>query len=471
MLFHSPEYLLLLVGCIGVVFAVPHRMRWVFLLAASYGFYGYWRLEYVALLLVSTGIDYFCGLGLGRFADGPRRKALLGLSLTANMAILGYFKYRLFLGDALGVIVPTADPGLWRAADFVLPVGLSFYTLQSMGYSIDVYRRRRPPERHAGYFALYVAYFPQLIAGPIERAGRLLPQLRACRPFDWDNLRSGCLLFLFGLAKKLVVADNMAPAIGALYGDPGAMAPADVLLLVLVSPIYLLMDFSAYTDMARGSARMMGVELSQNFKLPMAAHSIRDFWKRWHITLSQWIFDYLYAPLVRRSRNPAFSMAALWLTFVVIGLWHGPSWSFILFGAFHGTLAVLEMIVDRSGLHWPEGQVWHRLRQARTYVLNSLSTVLFLAGSMGIATSVYVRLGELPGAPLVPAVAADPRFVLALAMAAGAGMVHRLMDRRALDREILGWPTAARWALYYGLVFAVLILGATERQAFVYFQF
>lgn len=472
MLFHSPEYLWLLLGCIAATLVVKHRFRWPFLLAASYVFYGAWRFEFVLLLLTSTLIDYTAGSWLGRLADGRGRLAVAWAAIAGNLGILIYFKYRVFLGGALGVLEPTTDLDFWRAQDFILPAGLSFYTLQSMGYTIDVYRRKVVPEQHLGYFALYVAFFPQLIAGPIERVGKLLPQLRQDRPFDWDMLRSGLLLFLFGLCKKMVIADNMAPPIANFYQEPSAAAGGDAIVLVLLSIVYILMDFSAYTDMARGSARMLGVDLSINFRCPLSAQNIRDFWNRWHITLSKWIFDYLYAPLARHSRNRAWRMASLFVTFTVIGLWHGPAWTFVFFGMFHGALSVLELQFGRIGWRWPEGSSWDQLRRARTYALVSLSTILFLAGTPQIALGVVQRLAEISLSDIMlPPVFLDTRFLLATILAIAAGRIHRLLETRALDAEILGWTTAKRWSLYYALILCVLIFGGVERQAFVYFQF
>lgn len=479
MLFQSPEYVLLLAGCILAVILLPHRGRWPVLLAASYLFYGHWRVDFLALLAASTVLDYGCGLALGRLNDGWRRRAVLALSLAGNLSILIWFKYRLFFGEALGVVAPVTGGDVRDVADFILPAGLSFYTLQTIGYTIDVYRRRVRPERHLGYFALYVAYFPQLVAGPIERAGRLLPQLRADRPFDWDRMRSGGLLFLFGLLKKLVVADHMAPAIGTLFRAPEAVTPGAAVILVLVSLPYILMDFSAYTDMARGSARMMGIDLVRNFRLPLGAVSIRDFWKRWHISLSQWIFDYLYAPLAGRSRNPVWRLGSLFVTFVVIGLWHGPAWTFVLFGAFHGALAVGELLVARLGMRWPAGRGWDRLRVARTYLLVSLSTILFLAPDMAAVGGVLLRLGDAAVAALtltdpaglVPVALFRPGFMLAVAGAVLAGWIDIAAERGRLDRGIGHWPVVARWALYYTAIVCAFVVSAGPERAFIYFQF
>lgn len=472
MLFQTVDYLALLGLSLAGFFAVPHKWRWAVLLAASYWFYGSWRPEYLGLLLLSTAIDYGCGLGMMRWPAPAPRRVLLWTSIAGNLGILGYFKYRIFLGGIAGF----TDPDLLSTGslfgDFVLPVGLSFYTLQSMGYTIDVHRGVRPAERHPGYFALYVAFFPQLVAGPIERSTVLLPQLHAVHAFDWDRCRLGGQLILLGLFKKLVVADSLAPAVAGFYADPAAASPGEAALVGLLGLPYVYMDFSAYTDIALGSALMFGIRLSENFRRPLSAGTIREFWLRWHITLSRWVFDYVHRGMAEASRNPWWRRTALLATFVLIGLWHGPAWTFVLFGVYHGVVVLLENAAAERRWHWPAGRPWTLLRIARTQALLAASSFLFLAPDLATTGAALGRLAAMaaegPGDPA--------QWLSAISGTALAGMVAVWMLNPLADRGYTGrWLAATRrpvrWAVYYVVVFAILALQAPATEPFAYFQF
>ncbi len=335
--FNSIQYLVFFAVVSAGYFASPARFRWAWLLAASYFFYACWNVAYLALILLSTGVDYGVARQLGRCQAPRGRRYLLLASLAVNLGLLFTFKYFNFFSDALtglgnGLLGAAAVP---YHLDVLLPVGISFYTFQTLGYTIDVYRGVVRPERHLGRFALYVAFFPQLIAGPIERAANLLPQLRARRRWDYTRVVSGLRLILWGLFKKIVVADRLAVLADGVYAGDTPAGGMLVVAATLAFAFQIYCDFSAYSDIAIGSARVLGIRLMTNFNRPYAAVSIRDFWQRWHISLSTWFRDYCFIPL-------GGSRAGWWrwqrnivLVFVLSGLWHGANWTFLCWGGLH----------------------------------------------------------------------------------------------------------------------------------------
>ncbi|MFN4090612.1 MAG: MBOAT family O-acyltransferase [Alphaproteobacteria bacterium] len=472
MLFQTIDYLVLLGLSLAGFFAVPQKWRWAVLLGASYWFYGSWRPEYLGLLLVSTAIDYGCGLGMMRWSGRLPRRALLWTSVACNLGILAYFKYRIFLGGIAGLTEPELLSAGSVFADFVLPVGLSFYTLQSMGYTIDVHRGVRAAERHAGYFALYVAFFPQLVAGPIERSTVLLPQLRAFHAFDWDRCRLGGQLILLGLFKKLVVADSLAPAIAGFYADPAAASPGQAMVVGLLGLPYVYLDFSAYTDIALGSALMFGIRLSENFRRPLSAGTIRDFWLRWHITLSRWVFDYFHRSAAEVSSSLWWRRIVLLVTFTLIGLWHGPAWTFVLFGVYHGVIVLLENAAAERRWHWPAGRAWNALRIVRTQLLLAASSFLFLAPDLETTGAAFGRVAAIvvegPGNPSLW-LATVSTFAIAGMLAVW--LLNPLADRGYTGRWLGTAWRPARWAFYYACIFVTLAFQAPRTEPFVYFQF
>lgn len=329
MSFVSFEYLCLLMAAVAVWHTLPPRPRLVALLAINYVFYCYWHPYYAYIIGSTTLVDYAVALAIDRMEDGPRRRWLLALSITFNLAMLGYFKYSNFALDTLRPLLGATGAALPHL-EIALPAGISFYTFQEMGYTIDVYRRRIRPTRDLVHFAAYVSFFPQLVAGPIEKADELLGQLRCPRPLELDRFVSGVGLIFIGLAKKLVLADRLAPFALPMFLDPGRHDGFQLLIGLLIMPVALYLDFGGYTDIARGSARLLGVELSRNFLFPFASRNPGEFWQRWHVTLSRWMRDYLFVVL---PGNPALSLI---VPAALLGLWHGASWNFVLWGIGNG---------------------------------------------------------------------------------------------------------------------------------------
>jgi alginate O-acetyltransferase complex protein AlgI len=387
MLFNSLHFLFFFPAVVALYFATPARYRWALLLAASYYFYAAWRLEYVVLIMVSTLADYLCGLRMGRLATKRERKPWLILTLVVNLGLLFVFKYLDFFGDSLRALFNQFNIFYdVPAYNLLLPVGISFYTFQTLSYSIEVYRGNQKPERHLGIFALYVSFFPQLVAGPIERSTRLLPQFWVQHGFDASRAASGFRLILWGFFKKIVIADRLAIYVNDVYGNPGAQDGLTLLVATYFFAFQIYCDFSAYSDIAIGSARIMGYDLMQNFRRPYFARSIQEFWQRWHISLSTWFRDYVYIPL-GGNRVPKWRWYVnLMAVFLVSGLWHGAAWTFVVWGALHGGYLIVGVLtLDVRERAW---QALERLagRPAggRVETVPGLAPVGVAAGGAGI---------------------------------------------------------------------------------------
>jgi len=477
MLFTTPDFAVFFVVVVGLHYALPTGRRWALLLAASYTFYAWWRPAYSLLILASTLVDYTAGLRMAR-AEGRRRTAWLLVSLVGNLGLLGYFKYSGFLRRTLAGLIDApglADP---PALDPLLPVGISFYTFQTLSYTLDVYRGRREPERHLGYFALYVSFFPQLVAGPIERSTRLLPQLRALPAgLDEPEAVRGLRLVLWGAFQKLVIADNLALLVDPVYANPAAFGGLGLTAATVAFGFQILADFAGYSLIAIGAARVLGVRLMTNFDRPYFAQSIPEFWHRWHISLSTWFRDYLYIPLGGSRGSRVRVYRNVLVVFVVSGLWHGANWTFVVWGALHGAFyLVARAASDLRGRGEPAapararglGRAW---RVALTFGLVTLAWVFFRAPDVGAALDILGRLHR--GWTL-----AEAREILARPEAwfGGGGVAALLVvdawrGERAFDELLAGLPRAVRWAGYYLLLAAIYLAAPAREDPFIYFQF
>jgi alginate O-acetyltransferase complex protein AlgI len=360
MIFNSFVFWVFFAVVLALYWRLPHRGQNILLLIAGYTFYGYWDWRFLFLLAFSTVVDYFVGHFLGRLEDPKKRKALVVLSIIVNLTFLGFFKYWGFFvnefGDVLRVMGFT--PHIPVLA-IVLPIGISFYTFQSMAYTIDVYRRHTKPAPNLLDFAVFVSYFPQLVAGPIERSFKLLPQILSERRYRKGDFSEGLYHIVIGLCKKVVIADNLAPIVNHIFDVPVAqLSGTEVLLGVLAFAIQIYGDFSGYSSIAQGVSKWMGIDLSYNFRMPYFARSPSEFWQRWHISLSQWLRDYLYVPLGGNRRGPRRTYINLMLTMLLGGLWHGAAWTYVAWGAWHGALLIAYRLVgvDTSGKS--EGRPW-----------------------------------------------------------------------------------------------------------------
>ena len=343
MLFNSLTYAVFLPVVFFIYWMISHKYRWVLLLVSSYYFYMSWNPKYVVLILFTTFISYICGILLKKVKKDWERKLCLTVTLAACLGVLFFFKYFNFVSKSIcsfvGLFTIAPHPVLLK---FMLPVGISFYTFQTLSYVIDVYRGTIEPEYHLGIYATFVSFFPQLVAGPIERAGNLLPQIRSEKHFDYDNAMYGARQILWGLFKKIAVADVISVYVDAVYKNPSISSSTDCLIAIFFFTIQIYCDFSGYSDIAIGSAKLFGIQLMTNFKSPYYSLSVREFWSRWHISLSTWFKDYLYIPLGGNRCSKWKNYINILFTFLVSGLWHGANWTFVVWGGIHGLAQILE---------------------------------------------------------------------------------------------------------------------------------
>lgn len=489
MQFNSLAYLLFLPVVAFLYFVLPARLKNPLLLGASYFFYMNWNAVYALLMLASTVMTYACGLLIGK-ADSQRVKRwAVGICFALNLGILFFFKYFHFTSDTIRELARVLfEIDLRRPTlEVLLPVGISFYTFQALGYTVDVYRGKLTPVRNFFQYALFVSFFPQLVAGPIERSTHLLDQFSRTYRFDYERMRSGVLLIGWGLFKKMVVADRLAIVTNQVYGEIRAYSGVTLLVATLCFAFQIYCDFSAYSDIARGSARILGISLMKNFRTPYLSRSIREFWQRWHISLSSWFRDYLYIPLGGSRHGTARKYVNLMIVFLVSGLWHGAAMTFVLWGLLNGLYQVVGALSQpirtrvRSGLGIAEHSVSHRVTQvAITFALTLTAWVFFRADSIGDAlygvTHLWIpTLWQLTDGSLLKLGLGLPELLVGLLSVCLVMGVEWLAQRKDLPGILFRQPLIYRWALYLCLVFGILVFGSYgmgyAEQSFLYFQF
>jgi len=460
--FNSPEFLFFLPSVL-VIYGLLFRrdlLRTTFLLCASYMFYMSWNWRYAGLIAASTMVDYYVGLRLSGEERQARRRLLLIASLCCNLGLLGYFKYNNFFVD---LITPLFGVDMsFLKHSFLLPVGISFYTFQTLSYTIDVYRRHIEHEPNLIRFATYVAFFPQLVAGPIVRARDFLPQMRRTPDVSRENVQRGLYLVFQGLAKKVLLADLLAGlAVDAVFSDPSGFSSWDLLMGLYAYAFQIYNDFSGYSDVAIGAALMLGFYLPQNFNRPYLAQNPREFWTRWHISLSTWLRDYLYIPLGGNRGTRARVAFSLMMTMLLGGLWHGAALNFVFWGAYHGVLLVLYRGASKHGADALPARILNRIV---CFHLVLVGWLLFRGGDMQTIQAYVTGLSHLTlGTRL------HPMFYGVLGLAFFTHVFPKAWVTRAADL-FAGTPAALQGAVYAGLL--VLFMGATlESPAFIYFQF
>ena len=351
MLFNSLTFLVFFVVVTGLYFLLPHRFRWFLLLLASCFFYMFFKPVYILILFGTIIIDYYAGIKLEEIQDKKKKKFFLILSLIANIGVLVVFKYFNFINENISQVL--VHVGVQNPIPFLkilLPIGLSFHTFQAMSYTIEVYRGNQKAERHFGIYALYVMFYPQLVAGPIERPQNILHQFRIQHNFEYANVSAGLKLMLWGFFKKLVIADRLAIGVDEVYNHLDSYTGIALILATVFFSIQIYCDFSGYSDIAIGAAKIMGFTLMVNFNRPYASRSISEFWTRWHISLSSWFKDYLYIPLGGNRVKVSRLYFNLFIVFMISGLWHGASWTFIIWGALHGIYLITALVTKNIGL-------------------------------------------------------------------------------------------------------------------------
>jgi len=480
MLFNSYEFVVFFPLVMLFFFNLPYGARPLFLLLASYIFYMWWRPEYIILLLFQTFIDYIAGIYIADSKSPSRRKLFLALSMTSNLSVLFFYKYFMFFnstGKALFELLHLQYPVPYM--EILLPVGISFYTFQSMSYTIDVYRGETKVERSFLIFSLFVTFFPQLVAGPIERSSNLLSQIYERQAFDTRRLVHGLRHILWGLFKKMVIADRLAVIVHSAYSDPHQHKGLPLLVATYCFAFQIYCDFSGYSDIATGTAQVMGYRLMCNFWKPYHAQSIGDFWRRWHISLSTWFRDYVYIPLGGNRVSRFRQHVNLFVTFLASGFWHGANWTFIVWGALHGLYMVCSLATQkwrdklraRTGLErWPRFLALFRVFV--TFHLVCLGWIFFRAQSLKDAWYITTHLFS----------SLDPSRLLNLGLtgcelgiAAGCIViletVHLLEQKHPLKELLDSVPMWVRWPMYVGMSLAVLNLGTVTEIPFIYFQF
>ncbi len=459
--FNTLEFLLFLPAVLALHWALPHRLRWALLLASSWLFYFWWEPMAGLLLVAVTAATWLCGLGAAREKPPAVRRACLAMALGACLGCLGVFKYAGFFAG----LIPGGPT--WR---LLLPVGISFYTFQALSYVLDVYRGRTAPEGHFGYYALFISFFPQLVAGPIERSGRLLPQLRRERTLSREQLSAGGWLLLTGYFKKAAIADGLAPLVDAVYAAPGQAGGPEIIAATALFGLQIYCDFSGYSDIARGAAGLLGVELMENFQAPYAARSIREFWRRWHISLTAWFTDYVYIPLGGSRRGLPRRCFNIMAVFLLSGLWHGADWTFVAWGGIHGIYQVCGVLAARrTGGRGPQGRGTGLLRCAATFSLVTFAWLFFRAQSMADAWLLLSRLGTGWGAAQWPLLSMARQLPFVLPALACLHFLHRLPSRPPA-------PLGPRVLTVSALLLCIALgwwtsLSGGGGNAFIYFQF
>lgn len=469
MLFNSIHFLLFLPIVLLGVAVLPARWRNPFLLVASYYFYGSWDWRFLSLIFLTTAVDYTVGHLMYDTRDPGRRKIILTVAICINLGILGIFKYFNFFVQsamtALNAVGLHASP--WTLS-IILPVGISFYTFQSMSYAIDIYRREMEPARHFWDFALYVAYFPQLVAGPIERATHLLPQILQPRPVTAERVNIGLMLMMLGFAKKVLIADTVADDVDRIFADPASRSAGELLRGAYLFAFQIYGDFSGYSDIARGVSELFGVRLMINFNQPYLSQSITEFWRRWHISLSAWLRDYLYVPLGGNRLGEWRTYRNLMLTMLIGGLWHGANWTFVVWGGLNGLYLAVERRLGIGRVVEPlhARPLLRFVQQVAlvivTFHLVTLTWVFFRAASVDIAFA-YV-LGVFSGSDLT-AVGILP-FVVGAAV-----LLIDVPQYLTHDHVVfLRLPWWVQSPAYATACLALILYGGKE-VPFIYFQF
>ena len=476
MLFNTYTFAVFLCLVFGIYLVLPLRGRQVFLLAASYIFYCWEKPIYGLLLATSTCLDYVCGLWMGRLHHGHRRRLVLLLSLVGNLGLLGFFKYGDFIGANLaGLGQLLGFDTHWKAMGFILPVGISFYTFQTMSYSIQVYRRQMDPTRDFVAFALYVSFFPQLVAGPIERANRLLPQLQVYHQIRGEDIAAGTRRIIFGLFRKVVIADRLGILVDMFFENPDGFSTATAWIVMPVFFGQIYFDFAGYAEIAIGTARLFGIRLTENFCRPLVAVSIGDFWNRWHITLTSWLRDYVFYPLGGFRKGGARALLNGWIVFLLCGLWHGARWNFVVWGGYHAVLISIyfswRFLKKRLGIKRATGRrlgIVLTMSTMVTFCFSSFNAIFFRSSTLaGIRHMCAVLLGRHAGADL-----ATPWYAWAFLIMMGAILAFEaLQEYTAMNARLRRVHWSVRAAGLTVVAVITLLIAVNNSAPYIYFQF
>jgi hypothetical protein len=468
MIFNSVHFIVFFIVTTILYYALPHRYRWAFLLAISCYFYMVFKPIYILILAGTIVVDYVAGLFLENTVDPKRKKWFLIASIIANVGVLAVFKYYNFINEnlteLLGVFHVKNEIPMLR---ILLPIGLSFHTFQAMSYTIEVYRGKQKAERHFGIYALYVMYYPQLVAGPIERPQNILHQLKEKVTFNYDGIVSGLKFILWGLFVKVVIADRLSIYVDIVYNSPQHHSAITSIVATLFFTFQIYCDFSGYSSIAIGCAKVLGVDLMTNFRRPYMSFSVREFWSRWHISLSTWFRDYLYIPLGGNRVSLYRNMFNLFFVFLVSGLWHGANWTFIIWGALHGFYLMMEIVIDK---YFPSITLPRFIRWSLNFILVAIAWVFFRAANFQAAKQILKNIYTFKSGSLYIGNASYLvyGFGLILFLFAAEYNAEKLNNKYSL---LFSEHKAWRWSGYLLLILTILCIGVFNGGQFIYFQF
>jgi alginate O-acetyltransferase complex protein AlgI len=482
MLFNSFEFLLflpLIFGLYWLSIKVGTKFQNLVVVSGSYFFYAQWDYRFLILIVISTIIDFTCGICIHKSQNRNQRKLFLMMSLVGNLGMLGFFKYyNFFIENFISLLSVFHISTNLSTLNIILPVGISFYTFQTLSYTIDIYKGRIKPTQDFLAFAAFVSFFPQLLAGPIERARKLLPQFQSARSFSYKSSVDGLRQVLWGLFKKIVIADNVAQVVNLTFGLTDIFNGSALLIGAFLFSVQIYCDFSGYSDISIGTARLFGINLSQNFAYPLFSRNGMEYWNRWHITMTSWFKDYVYLPLSKYNKTPFLGAIVLFIYFIAIGLWHGASWNFVIFGALN---ALYILILQGMGIKTSfkniiaHGKIFPNLKEWGQLISFHLSTILFLIffraedfyGSLNYLNSMFsLSLFEVPNFQNLKKIV----NIFALLTVFFTIEWFGRYDKFAIESIGKLKSATGRILFYYGLVFVILYFSG-QKQEFIYFQF
>ena len=475
MLFNSLQFAIFFIIVYGLYLILNHRWQNRMLLVASYVFYGAWDWRFLSLIILSTVLDYYCGLKIKSSRSKRNRKFFLFLSVLVNLSILGFFKYFNFFSSNLQLLLANFNLSLQpRFFQIILPLGISFYTFQTMSYTIDIYRKKLEPTTRFFDFALFVAFFPQLVAGPIERASHLLPQILSPRKVTPSKFYTGCYLIFWGLFQKVFIADNLARLVDGVFGSQPPYNGFTVLISLYAFAFQIFCDFAGYSNIARGLGSCMGFDIMVNFNLPYFSTNPHQFWQRWHISLSSWLKDYLYIPLGGNRHGNYETYRNLMITMLLGGLWHGASWTFLIWGAYHAILLIGYRIISPFLKKIPSPRnslsenVWRWLRIIIFFHLICLGWLIFRAQSMGqivaMLQGIFSNFHLITGWKNL--IRTKLLIFIWLLLA-----IQYLQYRKDDLLAVLKLPVLFRGVIYFIIYYLIMVYGVEGGKEFIYFVF